>query len=94
MEPKKTNTLAIVSIVSAILAVVTFCVCYGGPFPLVSIVTGIIAISQINKEPETQGGKGLAIGGIAISVLMFVTIFVVAFLLGGLAALGALMQNQ
>ena len=50
MQPK-TNTLALVSAGAAALGYLTFCFCYGGPFPMISIICGIIAITQINKDP-------------------------------------------
>ena len=50
----KTNGLAIAGFVTA------FC------FSPVAIVLSIIALNQIKKSPEPQGGKGLAIAGIII----------------------------
>jgi len=54
VEPEKTNTLAIVGLVLSFL------------MAPVGLILSIIAISQINKRGEK--GRGLAIGGIAVSV--------------------------
>jgi len=54
---KKTNTLAIVALVLSILLFVAF--------PLLGIILGVIALSQIKKSGEN--GKGLAIASIVIS---------------------------
>ena len=56
-QKAKTNGLAIASLVCSF-----FC-------GLLGIILGIVAISQINKTNE--GGKGLAIAGIAIGAVTF-----------------------
>lgn len=68
--PKKTNGLAIGSFI-------------GGLFGMnvVAIVLGSIAISQINKSGGREGGKGLAIAGIVLSVLWIVGLIVVFIVL-------------
>lgn len=64
-QKPKTNGLAIGSLVSSF-----FC-------GLLGIILGIIAISQINKSNE--GGKGLAIAGIAIGAVSIVFTWMVFF---------------
>ncbi len=61
--PGQTNTLAIVSLVSSLLG----CLC--GVSSIVGIVTGFMAISQINASGGTQKGRELAIGGVAVGFL-------------------------
>jgi hypothetical protein len=68
----RTSTLAIVALVGAF-----FC----SP---VGIICGIIALGQIKRTGE--GGRGLAIAGIAIgavSILLFVVALVAALAIGG-----------
>ncbi|WP_290806524.1 DUF4190 domain-containing protein [Herbiconiux sp.] len=63
----KTNVLAIVSLVIAILQ-----------FNLIAIILGAIALNQIKKTGEN--GRGLAIAGIvigALSILFWVIIIIV-----------------
>lgn len=57
-EPVKTG-LAVVTLVLGILGV-TFC----APLGIVAIVTGIIALKRISKEPRRYGGRGMAIAGL------------------------------
>ena len=68
--PQKTNQLAIASLVCGIVSVF-FCCSYGSPFNIAALVLGFIALSQIKQDP-TQGGKGLAIGGIATGAFSFI----------------------
>ena len=69
--PPPTNTLAIVSLVTAFLC---------GP---AGFVLGIIALRQIKRTRE--GGSGLAIGGIVVGGLSLLAalLVVVVFALGG-----------
>lgn len=61
----QTNTLAIISLVSAMVG----CLCMPAIGSIAGIITGIIALSQINQAGGAQKGRELAIGGIAVSVL-------------------------
>ncbi|MGR2753054.1 DUF4190 domain-containing protein [Agromyces arachidis] len=61
---QKTNVLAIVSLVSSFL------------IPLVGIITGHIALSQIKKTGEQ--GRGLAVAGLIIGYVLFVVGIIVA----------------
>lgn len=67
---QRTNPLAIASLVCGILATtVCMCCCYGLPFNLVGVILGLIALSQINNAPGREGGKGIAIAGLVLSLL-------------------------
>ncbi|MER6255098.1 DUF4190 domain-containing protein [Streptomyces sp. NPDC001584] len=59
-QPQKTNTLAIVALVMAIVCGI----------PLVPIILGIVALSQIKSRGEK--GKGLAIAAIVVHSLVIV----------------------
>ena len=96
---QQTNTLAMASlvlgIVAVVLTIVTFCCCYGCPqvpFSIGAFVTGGLAISQINADPEGQTGKNFAFGGIgaaALAMVLNIIIFILVFALNiGAAALG------
>jgi len=61
--PGGTNTLAIVSLISGIVC------CIPLVSPAVAIICGVIAMKQIDESGGTQGGKGLAIAGIALGAL-------------------------
>ena len=81
------QTLATISLVLGILGVVTIC-CYGGlPLGTAAVITGVIAMNQVKKDPQEFGGRGLAIGGIitgAISLLIGVGFILIA-IIGNLA---------
>lgn len=74
-QPQKTNTLAIVTLVMAFI------------FPLVSLITGFIALSQIKKTGES--GRGLAIGGLVVSFFQFLLLIllIVLFTFSGVQGL-------
>jgi hypothetical protein len=64
--------MAIASLVLGILSVPTFgCLIVGA---VAGIVLGIVALMRANREPQTYGGKGMAIAGIATSALSFVIV--------------------
>lgn len=76
----KTNTLAIIAIICAIL------------FPPIGLVLGIVALSQIKKNKE--GGKGLAIGSIVVSSILIIGyVLIWVFVLGSLAMFNQAAQN-
>jgi type IV pilus assembly protein PilA len=74
--------LAIASLVLGILSLPTLGIV--GVGALLSIVLGVVALVKAGREPETYGGKGIAISGIAASV---VSIVVMPFFLGIVAAI-------
>ncbi len=78
----QTNTLAVVSLVSAIGAPFGHLIGVGGiTLIIVSIVTGHMARSQIKRTGES--GDGLAIAGLIISyVHLALTVLVVIFFFG------------
>src|SRR5688500_5924415 len=61
------QTLAIVSLGLGIGSMtVGWCCSTGLLLSPAAIVTGFIALSQIKKDPQRNGGRGLAIGGIVV----------------------------
>lgn len=60
--PKKTG-LAIAALVCAIVG---FCVPLAG---LVGIVLGAIALAKTSRDPQTNGGKGMALAGVIVGVV-------------------------
>jgi hypothetical protein len=81
------QTLPTISLVLGILGVVTIC-CYGGlPLGTAAVITGVIAMNQEKNDPDTYGGRGLAIGGIitgAISLVIGIG-FILLAIIGNLA---------
>jgi hypothetical protein len=70
----RTNALAIASLVASIAGLFTC-----GIGNILGLIFGVVGLSQIKRTGE--GGRGLAIAGIVISVLTFV-LLVVAFIIG------------
>ncbi|PWU20257.1 MAG: hypothetical protein C5B50_04420 [Verrucomicrobia bacterium] len=71
----RTNSMATAGFVMGILSLCCCWCCwcgYGVPFNVLGIIFSAIAISQINKDPQTQQGKGIAITGLILSLLGFV----------------------
>lgn len=79
------KTLAIVSLV---LGIVSLC-CYVSPLTgLAALITGFLAMKNVNNDPAQYGGKGLAIAGMVTGGLFFLIgiiywVFILFF--GGLA---------
>jgi hypothetical protein len=67
-----TNRLAIAGFVLGLLSTPSFCCCcgcfFGLPCSILGLIFSCMGLSQINKNPM-QGGKGLAIAGIILSIL-------------------------
>lgn len=61
----KTNGLAIAALILAFL------------FPIVGLILGIVALTQIKKSNE--GGRGLAVASIVISIIMMVMAVLIVF---------------
>jgi hypothetical protein len=79
---QRTNGLAIAALVLGIAGLV-FYIC--GVASILALVFGYMAKGQIDRAPETQGGRGMAIAGIimgwigvAILVIFWVVIIIVA----------------
>ncbi len=66
--PRRTNTLAVVSMVLAIISFFTCCCCGGLPFNVAALVCAIIALVQIQREPQ-QEGRSLAIAALVLSLV-------------------------
>ena len=86
-QPPKTNPLAIAGLVLGILSLPGACCCYGIPFNIPGIVVSIIALTQIKKEPDKHGGKGMALAGLILSILGIV--LAIALLAFGVAMSGS-----
>lgn len=66
---RPTNGMAVLSLIMGILAVMVCGCCHGLPFSVLGVVFGLIALSQINRNPQLEGGRGMAIAGLALSIL-------------------------
>jgi hypothetical protein len=84
----KTNPLALIGFILGILSLFgSCCCCYGLPFSIPGVIVSGIALAQLKKDANQQPGKGLAIAGLALS-LLGIAIGITVFALG-LAANGS-----
>lgn len=68
---RKTNGFAIAGLICGILSV-TLCLCCGGiPANVLGLIFSIIALLQINENPQLHEGRGMAIAGIILSAVSF-----------------------
>lgn len=63
----KTNSYAQAGLVFGILSVT--CCCCGFPFGILGLVFSLVALSQINANPQLHEGRGIAIAGLVLSIL-------------------------
>jgi len=64
----RTNGMVIAGFVSSMLGIFcSCCCCFGAPFSIMGLIFSCAGLSQINENPM-QGGKGLAVAGIALAV--------------------------
>lgn len=66
LPARRTNGLAVASLVTGLLS---WCCCCGFPFNLLGILFGALALSQINRSPEQERGRELALIGLILSIL-------------------------
>ena len=85
------QTLAVVSLCLGIASVtIGWCCSLGILLSPAALITGFIALSQINKDPSKYKGRGLAMGGIItaadyiVGLIAFMLLYGAAALLGGL----------
>jgi hypothetical protein len=72
----RSKGLAITSLVLGILSLLT-CSLFGIG-AIISIVLGVLALNKANNQPDQYGGKGLAIAGIVLSAVSFMSGIIVA----------------
>ncbi len=81
---RKSQTLAIVSLVTGILSLTTGCPCgFFVPLSLISIITGLLGMQKISRG--TGEGYGMALWGVilgSIALLLYGTIYFYLFYLG------------
>jgi len=65
----KTNSMAIAGLAMGLIGVTIGWVCCGPLFSILGIVFSSIALSQINRDPVTQTGRGIAVCGLVLSIL-------------------------
>jgi hypothetical protein len=66
--PSSTSPLALAGFILGLLSLFgSCCCCYGLPFSIPGLVVSGVALAQLKKE--TQGGKGLALAGLILSLL-------------------------
>ena len=82
------QSLAIASLVCGLLSITLGLITCSGPLlGVVAIVLGIVALTQIKNDPRRFGGKGLAIGGIAVGALwiLFILFWLLLFIIAALS---------
>lgn len=85
------QTLAITSLCLGISSVtIGWCCSLGLLLGPAALITGLIALSQIKKDPQKYTGRGLAIGGI-VTGSVFLGIYLIILLIYGLAIFGSML---
>lgn len=80
-QASQTNSLAVASLVSALVALPAYLMCFIGFFPsILAIILGAIGLSQVKRSGEK--GKEMAIAGIAIGAVALVLVFMLLVLIG------------
>ena len=65
----KTNGMAITGLVMGTIGVTIGWMCCGPLFSILGIVFSSVGLSQINRDPARQTGKGIAVCGLVLSIL-------------------------
>jgi len=71
VRSRKIHGFAVTGLVCGILSL-TLCLCCGGiPANILGLIFSIIALLQINENPQLHEGRGMAIAGIILSAVSF-----------------------
>lgn len=84
--PRKINGHALLGLILGILSVVCcFVCCLNWLLAPLGIIFSMIGLSQINQNPERYEGRGMAIAGVALSILGLVIalIMLICFIANG-----------
>lgn len=78
----KSSGFAVTGLVLGIFSLtVGLCCCYGVPFNFLGLVFSIIGLSQINRDPQRYGGKGMAVAGLVLSIIsLFIALLFLLFM--------------
>ncbi|MEQ1605848.1 MAG: DUF4190 domain-containing protein [Pyrinomonadaceae bacterium] len=83
IAPSPNQTLAIVSLALGIASITIGWCCYSGLLlSPAALITGLIALSQIKRDPSKYTGKGLAIGGIATGGFFIAAVILLVLIYG------------
>jgi len=79
----RTNPMALTGLIMGLMTVCFgWCCCYGLPFNILGIIFSSIGLSQINKNPQIEKGRGMAIAGLVLSVAGTILIVIVLLVFG------------
>ncbi|HXD29840.1 MAG TPA: DUF4190 domain-containing protein [Pyrinomonadaceae bacterium] len=88
---QQTQNVAILSLVFGLAAITFGWICGGFFLALAALILGLVALSQIKKNPTKYGGKPLAIGGIVTGGFVFainfvlIAIWIIALIVGSIS---------
>ncbi|MDM7923141.1 MAG: DUF4190 domain-containing protein [Pyrinomonadaceae bacterium] len=88
MQATQNQTLALLSLIFGIASlVVGWCCSLGLLLSPAAVIMGIIAMSQIKRNPDQYTGRGLAIAGI-VTGSVFLALYILFIIIYGLAIIG------
>ena len=93
VPPRKTEQLAVLSLILSILGLCGFCCGFFMTAAIAGIVCGHIALSRIKTNPELDG-HGLAMAGLIIGYVAVAGWLTWILLFGGLAALQGISESM
>ena len=79
---QKSNPMAVAGLIMGVLSLLSCLCCYGIPFNLLGVVFSLVALTQINRNPELYTGKGAAIAGLVLSLLSIILCVVFMLTMG------------
>jgi hypothetical protein len=79
--PRATNSMAVAGLIFGVLGLTGGWICCGPVFSVFGIVFSSVGLSQINRHPDQETGKGIALAGLVLSILGLVAAVVLGILL-------------
>lgn len=69
----RNNSMAVLGLVMGVLSITCgMCCCYGVPFNVLGIIFSLVALAQIQNDPQSHQSRPLAIAGLVLSILSLV----------------------
>jgi hypothetical protein len=78
---RKTNSMALAGMIMGISSIMFGWCCFAWIFPVLGLVFSGVGLSQVNRHPLEQSGRGMAIAGLILSGLTIFVFVILALIL-------------
>jgi hypothetical protein len=77
-----TNNMAVAGLIFGLIGILGGWLCCGPILSVLGIVFSSVGLSQINRDPTRQTGKGIAVAGLILSIITLLALLILGVRLG------------